>query len=90
MKITKTKELLEKLKGIHNIDSIASIMHTGKKKAIYYVYRLRKQGYIKTRKNQENKSIYNISFENKLKGESYIVNAFVFLVFSRFYITLFS
>ena len=72
MKITKTKELLEKLKGIHNIDSIASIMHTGKKKAIYYVYRLRKQGYIKTRKNQENKSIYNISFENKLKGESYI------------------
>lgn len=71
-KIIKTRELLEKLKGMHSISSVASIMQVSKKKAIYYVYRLRKQGYVKTRKNPENKSIYYISFENKLGGESYI------------------
>ena len=70
--IIKNKELLEKLKGTHNLNSIAKILNVNKKKAIYYVYRLRKRGYVTTKKDEENRRIYNISFENKLRGYSYI------------------
>ena len=72
MKIIRTKDLLRKLEGIHSIESIASTMHVSKKKAVYYVYRLRKQGYVKTKKNSKNKRIYYVSFENRLGGKSYI------------------
>ena len=61
-------KLLKKVKGIHTIESIKDILKAPKKKAIYYVYRLRKKGYVKTKKLSSNKRVYNISFENKLKG----------------------
>lgn len=72
MKRITTKDLLKKIEGIHSIESIATAMHVNKNKAVYYVYRLRKQGYVKTRKNSKNKRIYYISFDNKLGGKSYI------------------
>lgn len=68
----KTIELLNKLQGLHNINSIASILKVSKNKAIYYIYRLRKKGFVKTKKDRENKRIYSISMENKLGGKSYI------------------
>jgi len=67
-----TKTLLKKLEGIHSIESIASIMGCNKEKAIYYIYRLRKKGYVKTKKDDRNKRIYYVYFENKLGGKSYI------------------
>lgn len=66
----KTKALLEKLKGIQTIESIMAILHASRQKAIYYIYRLRKKGYVKT-KRQGNKRVYYISFDNKLGGTSY-------------------
>jgi len=64
----KTEELVKKLKGIHTIESIKSILNVKREKAIYYIHRLRKKGYIKTRRTSEGKRVYNISFENRLKG----------------------
>lgn len=67
----KTKVLLKKLEGIQTIGSIMSALNISKNKAIYYVHRLRKQGYVKTKKLKDNTRVYNISFENKLGGKSY-------------------
>jgi DNA-binding MarR family transcriptional regulator len=74
----KTRELLKKLEGIQTIGSVMDILQVDKKTAVYYVYRLRKQGYVKTKKQSNNLRVYNISFENKLGGKSYyeIINQF--------------
>jgi hypothetical protein len=65
------KNLLEALEGVQTIESVKSILSVNKKKAIYYVSRLRKPGYVKTRKREDNTRIYSISFQNRLKGTSY-------------------
>ncbi|MEA2036514.1 MAG: hypothetical protein U9O94_03335 [Nanoarchaeota archaeon] len=67
----KTKELLKKLEGIQTIETVKDILGITMKKAIYYIFRLRKKGYVKTKKLSDNKRVYNISFENRLKGISY-------------------
>jgi len=66
-----TEILLKKLEGVQTIDSASNILKTSKDKAVYYVFRLRKEGYVKTKRLSNNKRVYNISFENKLKGTSY-------------------
>ncbi len=67
----KSKFLLRELEGIQTIASVMDILHITKEKAIYYVYLLRKQGYVKTKRLSDNKRVYNISFENRFKGSSY-------------------
>src|SRR3989338_7059545 len=67
----KKMELLEKLAGIQTIASVMDILTVDKRKAIYYLYRLRKEGYVKTRKQSNNRRVYNISLDNKLGGKSY-------------------
>lgn len=73
-----TRTLLKALGGIHTIDSAADALKTSKKKAIYYVHRLRKLGYVRTKKLSSNKRVYDISFENRLNGTSYyeIINRY--------------
>lgn len=73
-----TKSLLKQLEGVQTIKSIMSVLKINKKKAIYYIYRLRKKGYVKTKKLSNNVRVYNISFENKLGGISYyeIINKY--------------
>ena len=46
--------------------------------AIYYLYVLRKDGYVKTRRQSNNRRVYNISLDNKLGGKSYydIINRY--------------
>jgi len=81
--------LLEKLEGIHAIDSIMSILNVDKQKAIYYVHRLRKEGYVKTRAASNKTRIYYIYRKNKLGGKSYyeIINLYspIKLAESAFY-----
>ena len=74
----KTDRLLKKLAGIQTIQSVMDILKLDKKKAIYYLHRLRKQGYVKTRRQSNNRRVYNISLENKLGGKSYyeIINQY--------------
>lgn len=64
------------LEGNHTLESIQDILKennivSDKKKAIYFIHRLRKKGYIKTQKLSNNKRLYNVSFENMLKGFNY-------------------
>ncbi len=66
-----TKKLLKKLEGVQTIESAQRILKSNRQKTIYYVYRLRKEGYVKTRELSDNTRVYTISFENKLKGTSY-------------------
>ncbi|HLC64502.1 MAG TPA: hypothetical protein VJI46_00090 [Candidatus Nanoarchaeia archaeon] len=54
------------------------ILEVDKKMAVYYLHRLRKEGYVKTRRQSNNKRVYHISAENKLGGVSYydIINQY--------------
>ncbi len=67
----KTKILLKRLEGMQTIESVMDALNVSRKKAIYHIYRLRKKGYVKTKKMSNNKRVYSISFENKLGGSSY-------------------
>jgi len=65
-----TKAKLKALEGIQTIETIMDGLGVGREKAIYHIHRLKKSGYVKTRR-MGNKRIYYISFENKLGGQSY-------------------
>ncbi|MBU1204037.1 MAG: hypothetical protein KKG60_03145 [Nanoarchaeota archaeon] len=67
----KTRELLKKLKGIQTIPSVMTNLNINRQKAVYCIYRLRKQGYVKTKRQSTKKRIYYVSFENKLGGSTY-------------------
>src|SRR3989338_1872514 len=73
-----TEVLLKKLEGVQTIDSASNILKMSKEGAIYYIFRLRKEGYVKTKLLSNKKRVYNISFENRLKGTSYyeIINKY--------------
>jgi len=64
-------ELFQKLAGIQTIESIMDILKVDKRMAIYYIHSLRKDGYVKTRRQSNNRRVYNISLDNKLGGKSY-------------------
>lgn len=74
----KIKELLEKLKGIQTIETVMDTLNIDKQKAIYLIYRLKKSGYVKTKRLSNNKRVYTISFENRFRGTSYyeIINKY--------------
>jgi hypothetical protein len=65
------KDILRKLEGIQTISSVMDILKIDKNKAIKYVSHLRKEGYVKTKRLKNKTRVYNISFENKLKGRTY-------------------
>src|SRR3989338_5401363 len=65
------RELLQKLAGIQTMGSVMDILKVDKRMAIYYIHRLRKEGYVKTKRQSNNRRVYNISLENKLGGKSY-------------------
>lgn len=67
----KKQELLRRLEGIQTIESVMDILGVSRGMAIYYLYRLRKAGYVKTRRQSNNRRVYTISVENKLGGTSY-------------------
>jgi len=65
------RELLQKLAGIQTIESVMDILKVDKRMAIYYIHSLRRDGYVKTRRQSNNRRVYNISLDNKLGGKSY-------------------
>ncbi|MBI4919149.1 hypothetical protein HY837_04410 [archaeon] len=67
----RTNSLFKSVEGVQTIKSIMTLQRVSKKKAIYLIHRLRKAGYVKTKKTKEGMRIYYISLENKFKGISY-------------------
>ena len=72
------QELLQKLAGIQTLESVMDILQVKRAMATYYIHSLRKDGYVKTRRQSNNRRVYNISLENKLGGKSYydIINQY--------------
>ncbi len=68
----KTNELIKKVSGMQTIESIKNELNVDRARAIYLVYRLRKEGYVITKQDSNNSRIYFISKQNKLGGTSYI------------------
>jgi hypothetical protein len=66
-----TDTVLKKLEGIQTIPTVMDNLQVNRRQAIYYIHRLKKQGYVKTRRTSDNKRVYYISFENSLGGFSY-------------------
>lgn len=64
-------QIVRNLEGTQTVESVMSLLNVSRPKAVYYIYMLRKEGYVKTRKRSDQTRIYNISFKNKLKGTSY-------------------
>ncbi|MFH1064488.1 MAG: hypothetical protein V1729_05385 [Candidatus Woesearchaeota archaeon] len=73
----KVAKLLDKLEGVQTTESIMKLLGVNKQKAVYYVYRLRKAGYVKTLRSSSRARVYRISFQNRHKGTSYydIINS---------------
>lgn len=67
----RTQDLLKQLKGIQTIKTVMSDLGVSRQKAIYLLYRLRKNKYVKTKRAHKGMRVYYISPENKLCGISY-------------------
>jgi len=63
--------LVRKLEGIQNIESVMSILKIKKSTAIKLISLLRKTGYVKTKQTSKKKRVYYISMQNKIGGKSY-------------------
>ncbi|MCX6748584.1 MAG: hypothetical protein NT076_03185 [Candidatus Pacearchaeota archaeon] len=68
----KLKNALETVKGAHTLESVITLLNLNRIKAIKLLSALRKKGYVKTKRLSNNKRLYDISFENRLNGKSYI------------------
>lgn len=67
----KTNDLLQKLAGIQTVESVMDILKASRSMAVYYIYKLRKEGYVKAKRQSNNRRVYSISVDNKLGGKSY-------------------
>ena len=65
-------KLLDKIQGIHTLESIITLLDIDRIKAVKLISKLRKKGYVKTKRLSNNKRVYDISFENRLGGINYI------------------
>lgn len=64
-------KIVEKLEGIHMIESVASTLKMKKSTAIKVISLVRKEGYVKTKQTSKKKRVYYISRLNKIGGKSY-------------------
>jgi hypothetical protein len=66
------------LEGVHTIRSVMAVLGVRRNRAVYFIHRLRKEGYVRTHKRSDQTRVYFISFQNKLGGRSYydIINQY--------------
>ncbi len=67
----KIADLTQKLEGIYTLESIMTTLKVDRSTAMNYTSKLRKQGFVKTKRTSSGKRIYNISRQNKIGGKSY-------------------
>lgn len=65
------QELVQKLSGTQTIKAVMALLNVNRAMAVYYLYRLRKKGYLKTKYGSGKRRIYDISKMNRLNGTSY-------------------
>lgn len=64
-------EMLEKIKGVHTLESIITLLEVKRNQAVKIISRLRKKGYVKTKRLYNNRRVYDISFQNRIGGKTY-------------------
>jgi len=65
------EKIAKQLEGLQTIISVKKILGVGTQEAIYYIYKLRKKGYVKTKYGPDKKRVYYISLQNVFGGVSY-------------------
>lgn len=65
-------KLAQEMEGTNTLKSIQAILSVSRARAIYLMYRLRKSGFVMTKRDSEGERIYYISPRNTLGGTSYI------------------
>lgn len=68
----KIDDVAKKLRGFQTILSVKKILSVDTQRAIYYIYKLRKSGYVKTDYGSDKKRVYHISLQNVFGGTNYI------------------
>ena len=68
----KILELVQKVQGTQTFETVKDSLQVSKGMTLYYLHRLKKQGYLKTKRLSNNRRLYTIGIENKLGGKSYI------------------
>jgi hypothetical protein len=64
-------DLFRKLEGAQTIKSVMALLGVDRKKAIYFIHRLRVNGYVRSNRGSDQARVYYISFTNRLEGVSY-------------------
>jgi len=67
-----TLELARRLIGLKTIAMVRNRLGINRNRAIYLIYKLRKEGYIKTTYESDKTRVYHISPENALGGINYV------------------
>src|SRR3989344_1077282 len=67
----KMADLTKKIEGIYMLESIMATLKVDRGTAMNYISKLRKEGYVKTKRTSSGKRVYNISRQNKIGGKSY-------------------
>lgn len=67
----KYEKIAESLQGIWTLETLADRLKIDRSKAIYFIHRLRKLGFVKTSYGVGKRRIYRISLGNKQGGISY-------------------
>ncbi len=65
-------ELAQKLRGLNTLKMIEIALNVNRTRAIYIVYKLRKEGFVETKYNSDKTRVYHISPQNALGGTSYV------------------
>ena len=68
----KMEELLEKAEGLKTIETLQEQLKVNRARAIYLVHKLRKQGFVTTKRRSDSKRVYNISPRYAIGGVSYL------------------
>lgn len=63
--------LTKKLGGIYTLELIMTTLNIDRSTAMNYISKLRRQGYVKTKRTSSGKRIYTISKQNRIGGKSY-------------------
>ena len=65
-------ELAKRIEGFHTVETLEKSLNATRSKIIYLLYRLRKSGYVITKRNSKGKRFYRISPRYAAGGMSYI------------------
>lgn len=65
-------ELAKRIEGVHTVETLENVLRATRNRVIHLLYRLRRAGYVITKRNSAGKRFYRISPRYAVGGTSYI------------------